>query len=269
MLRLAGLHADPGAALADGRALERYRAMIAAQGGDPEAQLPSARHAEIVTAQSGGWLHVLDARAVGVAAWRLGAGRARKEDPVSAAAGIICLAKPGDAVAGRPSRCSNFAAMTPARSTARARRSLARSPSVRNRPSRLTWCLIGSDDTRHSPPRPGVAADGRPWSRHERSVRCRRGQRRAAGQAHRHRLARHRRGARLRLGTSGGRSGPARRGGAAGRARRVPGADSARPRASRAVGPGRRPPGAGVPLAARTCTRAITSQPWCTASGPR
>jgi len=103
MLRLAGLSADPAAALADGRALDRYRAMIAAQGGDPEARLPSARHAEIVTAQSGGWLQVLDARAVGVAAWRLGAGRARKEDPVSASAGIICLAKPGDAVAaGQP-----------------------------------------------------------------------------------------------------------------------------------------------------------------------
>jgi len=103
MLRLAGLGADPAAALADGRALERYRAMIAAQGGDPDAPLPAARHAEIVTAQSSGRLQVLDARSVGVAAWRLGAGRSRKEDPVSAAAGVICLAKPGDAVvAGQP-----------------------------------------------------------------------------------------------------------------------------------------------------------------------
>jgi thymidine phosphorylase len=103
MLRLAGLNADPAAALADGRALERYRAMIAAQGGDPDAPLPSALHAEVVPAQADGRLQVLDARAVGVAAWRLGAGRARKEDPVSAAAGVICLAKPGDAVvAGQP-----------------------------------------------------------------------------------------------------------------------------------------------------------------------
>jgi thymidine phosphorylase len=95
--------ADPAAALADGRAAQRYRAMIAAQGGDPDAPLPSARHTEVVTAESGGRLQVLDARAVGVAAWRLGAGRARKEDPVSAAAGVICLAKPGDAVtAGQP-----------------------------------------------------------------------------------------------------------------------------------------------------------------------
>jgi len=103
MVRLAGLSADPAAALADGRALERYRAMIAAQGGDPDAPLPSAGHTETVTAGSSGRLRTLDARAVGVAAWRLGAGRARKEDPVSAAAGIICLAKPGDAVeAGQP-----------------------------------------------------------------------------------------------------------------------------------------------------------------------
>jgi thymidine phosphorylase len=103
MLRLAGLNADPAAALANGSALERFRDMIAAQGGDPDAPLPSARHTEVVTAPADGWLQVLDARGVGVAAWRLGAGRARKEDPVSAAAGIICLAKPGDAVvAGQP-----------------------------------------------------------------------------------------------------------------------------------------------------------------------
>jgi thymidine phosphorylase len=103
MLRLAGLAADPAEALRDGRALERYRAMIAAQGGDPDAQLPSAQRTEIIAAQSGGWARVVDARAVGVAAWRLGAGRARKEDPVSPTAGVICLVKPGSAVeAGQP-----------------------------------------------------------------------------------------------------------------------------------------------------------------------
>jgi thymidine phosphorylase len=103
MLRLAGLAADPAAALEGGHALERYRAMIAAQGGDPDAPLPSARRTEIIPAQSGGWARVVDARAVGVAAWRLGAGRARKEDPVSPTAGVICLVKPGSAVeAGQP-----------------------------------------------------------------------------------------------------------------------------------------------------------------------
>jgi len=103
MLRLAGISADPAAALTDGRALASYRAMIAAQGGDPDAPLPVAKHTTVVAAATTGWLRTLDARAVGVAAWRLGAGRARKEDPVSASAGVICLAKPGDMVeAGQP-----------------------------------------------------------------------------------------------------------------------------------------------------------------------
>jgi thymidine phosphorylase len=103
MLALAGIEADPEAALADGRALDRYRDMIAAQGGDPGAPLPRARHSQVVTAAQAGWLRRLDARAVGVAAWRLGAGRARKEDDVNHAAGVICLAKPGDPVtAGQP-----------------------------------------------------------------------------------------------------------------------------------------------------------------------
>jgi thymidine phosphorylase len=103
MLRLAGVSADPAAALTDGRALDSYRAMVAAQGGDTQVPLPAARHYQMVRAESGGWLCALNARAVGVASWRLGAGRARKEDPVSAAAGVICLAKPGDAVeSGQP-----------------------------------------------------------------------------------------------------------------------------------------------------------------------
>jgi thymidine phosphorylase len=98
MLRLAGVDADPEAALSSGRALARYRGMIAAQGGDPDAPLAVARHTRTVPAPAAGWLRRLDARAVGNAAWRLGAGRARKEDPVSAAAGVLCLAKPGDRV---------------------------------------------------------------------------------------------------------------------------------------------------------------------------
>jgi thymidine phosphorylase len=103
MLALAGVDADPAAALADGSALGRYRQMIAAQGGDPDAPLPRARHREVLAAGQDGWLRRLDARAVGVAAWRLGAGRARKEDEVNHAAGIVCLAKPGDKVAaGQP-----------------------------------------------------------------------------------------------------------------------------------------------------------------------
>jgi len=99
MLALAGIDADPAAALADGRALAAYRAMVIAQGGDPDAPLPQAAHVRAaLPAPADGWLTRLDALAVGTAAWRLGAGRARKEDAVSAAAGVICLAKPGDRV---------------------------------------------------------------------------------------------------------------------------------------------------------------------------
>ena len=73
--------------------------MIRAQGGDPDAPLPQARYRKLVLPAPGdGWLQRLDARAVGVAAWRLGAGRAVKEDPVSPAAGVRCLAKPGERV---------------------------------------------------------------------------------------------------------------------------------------------------------------------------
>ena len=104
MLDLTGIDADPAAAIADGRALAAYRTMIRAQGGDPDAPLPQAAHVTTaLPAPATGWLTRLDALAVGTAAWRLGAGRARKEDAVSAAAGIICLAKPGDYVrAGQP-----------------------------------------------------------------------------------------------------------------------------------------------------------------------
>ena len=103
MLALAGLDADPAAAIADGRALAAYRAMVRAQGGDPDAPLPRAAFTQVLPAPVDGWLTGLDALAVGTAAWRLGAGRARKEDSVSAAAGVIGLAKPGDRVqAGQP-----------------------------------------------------------------------------------------------------------------------------------------------------------------------
>ena len=98
MLALAGLDVDPAAVLASGEAYETWCRMISAQGGDPSAPLPSPSHVHTVVAPASGVLASLDAYAVGVAAWRLGAGRARKEDPVQAAAGILCLAKPGDSV---------------------------------------------------------------------------------------------------------------------------------------------------------------------------
>ena len=94
---------DPADKLADGTALDAWRRMIAAQGGDPDAALPTARETHVVTAESDGVLTRLDAMAVGLAAWRLGAGRARKEDPVQAGAGVALHARPGDQVrAGQP-----------------------------------------------------------------------------------------------------------------------------------------------------------------------
>ena len=104
VLSLAGLGSvDPAPALADGRAMDVWRRMIAAQGGDVDAPLATAAHVETVAAPAAGVVRRLDAKAVGVAAWRLGAGRSRKEDPVSPVAGIRCLAKRGDRVeAGQP-----------------------------------------------------------------------------------------------------------------------------------------------------------------------
>lgn len=94
---------DPADKLADGSAMDAWRRMIAAQGGDPDATLPVAREHHVVTAPSSGVLTRLDAMAVGLAAWRLGAGRARKEDPVQAGAGVVWHARPGDAVTeGQP-----------------------------------------------------------------------------------------------------------------------------------------------------------------------
>ena len=94
---------DPTEALADGRAMDVWRRMIAAQGGDPDAPLPQAKESNVITAPSGGTLTWLDALGVGVAAWRLGAGRSRPGDDVQAGAGVVLHAKPGDAVtAGAP-----------------------------------------------------------------------------------------------------------------------------------------------------------------------
>jgi len=94
---------DPAEKLADGSAMDVWKAMIRAQGGDPDSTLPVARESHVVAAPASGVLTRLDAMAVGLAAWRLGAGRARKEDPVQAGAGVVWHARPGDTVtAGQP-----------------------------------------------------------------------------------------------------------------------------------------------------------------------
>jgi thymidine phosphorylase len=104
MLALAGQpDADVEEALRDGRAMDTWRAMIRAQDGDPDAPLPTPRETHTVTAPTSGIVTRMDALAFGIGAWRLGAGRARAQDPVVHAAGIDLHAKPGDEVtAGQP-----------------------------------------------------------------------------------------------------------------------------------------------------------------------
>jgi thymidine phosphorylase len=99
MLNLAGVKdVDVAAALKDGRAMDKWRAMISAQGGDSDAKLPVAKETQTVVADSDGVIFELDALAVGLASWRLGAGRARKEDPVQFGAGVTLHAQLGDTV---------------------------------------------------------------------------------------------------------------------------------------------------------------------------
>jgi thymidine phosphorylase len=98
MLELVGLDVDPREKLDDGSALAVYRSMIAAQGGDPDATLKPASHLDVLVATQSGVVADVDALSVGVAAWRLGAGRARKEDAVSAGAGVMCSVRVGDVV---------------------------------------------------------------------------------------------------------------------------------------------------------------------------
>ncbi|HEY8094024.1 MAG TPA: thymidine phosphorylase [Acidimicrobiales bacterium] len=104
MLALIGLaDLDPGLVLARGEATATWRAMVVAQGGDPDAALPVSGRVHEVRAERSGFVTRLDALGVGMAAWRLGAGRARKEDPVSPTAGVVCAAKQGEAVVeGQP-----------------------------------------------------------------------------------------------------------------------------------------------------------------------
>jgi thymidine phosphorylase len=83
--------------------MDKWRAMISAQGGDPDAKLPVAKESQTIKASSDGVITKLDALAVGLASWRLGAGRARKEDPIQFGAGVTLHAQLGDSVkAGDP-----------------------------------------------------------------------------------------------------------------------------------------------------------------------
>ena len=100
MLETVGItNVDPAEMLKNGKAMDVWRQMISAQGGDPDAKLPTAKENLTVTAQSSGTILTMDAMKVGLAAWRLGAGRSRQGEAVQAGAGIEIHAKPGDVVA--------------------------------------------------------------------------------------------------------------------------------------------------------------------------
>ena len=99
MLTMVGIEKDPADTLRDGSAMDVWRRMISAQGGNPNAPLPVAAHQEVVMADKSGVVASMDALAVGVAAWRLGAGRARQGEVVQAGAGVEIHAKPGEQIA--------------------------------------------------------------------------------------------------------------------------------------------------------------------------
>ncbi len=103
MLRLVGIDVDPRENLQNGKAYDKWRQMISAQGGNPDAEMPKARNSTQILAPSSGVITKLDALDVGVASWRLGAGRERKEDAVQFGAGIELHAQLGDRIeAGAP-----------------------------------------------------------------------------------------------------------------------------------------------------------------------
>ena len=97
MIEAAGIVGkDPADALKDGSAMDHWRRMVAAQGGDPDATLPVAREQHVVKAANSGTITTMDAMKVGVSSWRLGAGRSKQGEQVQAGAGIEMHAKPGD-----------------------------------------------------------------------------------------------------------------------------------------------------------------------------
>ncbi len=104
MLDAAGISGkDPALALRDGSAMDHWRRMIKAQGGDPDATLPVAREQHVLLAANSGTITTMDAMKIGVSAWRLGAGRSKQGEAVQAGAGVVMHAKPGDYIkAGAP-----------------------------------------------------------------------------------------------------------------------------------------------------------------------
>ena len=89
---------DPAENLRNGKAMDKWNQMISAQGGDPAAELPKAKHSTVLSAEGSGFISKLDALSIGIASWRLGAGRERKEDAVQFGAGAELHAQPGDRI---------------------------------------------------------------------------------------------------------------------------------------------------------------------------
>jgi thymidine phosphorylase len=100
MLDAAGLDGvDPAQTLRDGTAMDRFRELVAAQGGDLSQPLPIGAHSETITAPRDGTMGSIDAMAVGLTVWRLGAGRSRPGERVQSGAGLVIHRRPGDPVA--------------------------------------------------------------------------------------------------------------------------------------------------------------------------
>ncbi|ODQ85633.1 thymidine phosphorylase [Mycolicibacterium holsaticum] len=99
MLDAAGIDGvDPAETLRDGSAMDRFRDLVAAQGGDATRKLPVGAHTETVTAPRGGTMGSIDALAVGLAVWRLGAGRSVPGEQVQPGAGLRIHRRPGEPV---------------------------------------------------------------------------------------------------------------------------------------------------------------------------
>ena len=100
MLDAAGINGkDPEIALKDGSAMDHWRKMVTAQGGDPDGKLPVAKEQQIITAENSGTIIEMNAMAVGISAWRLGAGRAKQGETLQLGAGIEIHSKPGEKIA--------------------------------------------------------------------------------------------------------------------------------------------------------------------------
>lgn len=104
MLDAAGIDGvDPAQTLQDGSAMDSFLSLVSAQGGDATAPLPIGPHSEVISAPRDGRMGNIDAMAVGLAVWRLGAGRSAPGERVQSGAGLYIHRRPGETVSsGEP-----------------------------------------------------------------------------------------------------------------------------------------------------------------------